>query len=218
MSGDLARLPAMKGWVDEHEAFVKEASKGNGACTVQRPAALRRAAPRCAVCCHSWLHCCCCVFAGCAIRCRALFCAPAAPPCRRLLRPTQRLSSSTLCFPSSSRYWWIVRLFVCECKLPNLATSAAGAAVTSTAPLLLLLLLQALCCCVGCCLAAAATAAAAAGRVELTWIPFLVVQLVGVRTPEQTLAYLQFFAASSSRLQATRLKNVYTLQARGVRW
>lgn len=43
MSGDLARLPAMKGWVDEHEAFVKEASKGNGACTVQRPAALRRA-------------------------------------------------------------------------------------------------------------------------------------------------------------------------------
>lgn len=45
VSGDLARLPAMKGWVDEHEAFVKEVSKAMAR-------GLFGAAPRCAVCCH----------------------------------------------------------------------------------------------------------------------------------------------------------------------
>lgn len=37
-------------------------------------------------------------------------------------------------------------------------------------------------------------------------------QLVGVRTLEQTLAYLQYFAASEARFRAARMANVYTLQ------
>ncbi|PRW45110.1 glycine oxidase isoform X1 isoform A [Chlorella sorokiniana] len=40
-------------------------------------------------------------------------------------------------------------------------------------------------------------------------------QLVGVRTLEQTLAYLQYLAASMARFQALRMKNVYTLQLDG---
>jgi len=46
----------------------------------------------------------------------------------------------------------------------------------------------------------------------MRFVPRDAVQLVGVRTPEQTLAYLQYFAASSARFQAARLQNVYTLQ------
>lgn len=49
----------------------------------------------------------------------------------------------------------------------------------------------------------------------MRFVPRDAVQLVGVRTPEQTLAYLQYFAASSARFQAARLQNVYTLQVTG---
>ena len=42
----------------------------------------------------------------------------------------------------------------------------------------------------------------------------LELQLVGVRTQQQTLAYLQHMAAAGSRFQAAGLRNVYTLQAR----
>ena len=42
-------------------------------------------------------------------------------------------------------------------------------------------------------------------------------QLVGVRTPEQTLAYLQYMAAAGTRFQAAGLRNVYTLMV-GAGW
>lgn len=40
-------------------------------------------------------------------------------------------------------------------------------------------------------------------------------QLVGVRTPEQTLGYLQYMAAAGTRFLAAGLRNVYTLQLDG---
>lgn len=63
--------------------------------------------------------------------------------------------------------------------------------------------------------ATVAAAVATTGQALIIWPIATVTQLVGVRTLEQTLVYLQYFAASSTRFQAARLRNVYTLQVGG---